>query len=134
METNDEAIAFINKLSSSSVTPSSTSDVSGLTQTIPKPTSSETDVIDLPLPPDEEVMEYITSKPHFAHSTFEIHEKFFGRRFSSRDEQTKRMYHRIHRQLTKIREKIEKQFEGKWKSTIKDGGVKEYTFRRKIDM
>lgn len=91
--------------------------------------SRQEGMVDLPAIPDREVMEYIKSKPNFAHNLFEVQERFFGRRFTSRGN-TKRMYHRTARQLRLIRPKIERQHKGKFEEEISEHGVKQFIFKK----
>jgi len=97
-----------------------------------QPVSSKTEIEDPELPSDKEVIQYIISKPNFEHDIFDVQERFFGKRFTSRDKETRRMYHRIHRQLRGVRETIEKQVKGKFVSTTGDKGVKRYTFKKEV--
>jgi hypothetical protein len=72
-------------------------------------------LINVPLPSDEMVMDFLESKKDFAHNIEEIQAHFFGKTFGSRGN-SQRMYHRTARQLSMVREKLEKQFEGKFMS------------------
>lgn len=75
----------------------------------------EEGLINVPLPSDDKVMEFIQSKQNFAHNIEEMQKQFFGKTFSSRGN-SQRMYHRTARQLGIVREKLEKRFEGKFVS------------------
>jgi len=70
-------------------------------------------MINVPLPSDDKVMEFIQTKDNFAHDIEEVQRQFFGKTFSSRGN-SQRMYHRTARQLIMVREKLEKRFEGKF--------------------
>lgn len=87
------------------------------------------DLVDLPAPSDKEVVAYVTSKPEFRHTLFDVQKQFFGTTFKSRGK-TKRMYHRTARQLRAIRELIEKEFEGKFVETLGAKGLKEFVFKK----
>jgi len=82
---------------------------------------SPLELTELPLPPDEAVISYITSKPQFEHHLLEIQRKFFGRVFSSRGKD-QRMYHRTARHLRLIRDAIEMRYNGKFKE--KPAGIR----------
>lgn len=80
------------------------------------------------LPSDEEVFEYITSKPAFAHTLGEIHKHFFGRKLSSRDPRTRPLYHQIRTQVFDVQGKIEREYGGKFESTM-IGREKRFIFK-----
>ena len=85
--------------------------------------------VDLPIPSDKEVIAYIVSKPDFAHHLFEIQKHFYGRMFKSRGP-TQRMYHRTARQLRAVRERIEKEYEGRFVEKLGSKGLKRFTFKK----
>ena len=86
--------------------------------------------IELPLPSDNELINYITSKPQFSHDILEIQDHFFGRRFSSRGAD-QRMYHRIARKLRSVRALIEKQWDGNFKQVPSEQrNLKRFTFEK----
>jgi hypothetical protein len=71
------------------------------------------DVINVPLLPDEKVMEFLESKDEFTHDLTDVQKALYGRVFSSRGN-GQRMYHRTANQLRVVREKLEKKHRGKF--------------------
>lgn len=68
------------------------------------------DTTNVPLPPDEKIMEFLEGRENFSHDLTDVQKGFFGKVFSSRDAQ--RMYHRTARQLRGVRIKLEKKHLG----------------------
>lgn len=88
------------------------------------------------IPSQEVLIKYITSKPNFEHDIFEIQEHFFGRRFSSHGSDEKK-YNALYRRLVRVREKIEKEFGGKfvgeWKQSPTGEPYKVFRFIKKME-
>lgn len=131
VETDDEAVAFIHKLLS---VPFETPFADRKKEPIhPLSEPPKVEIASQRLPPDEAVMEYITSKTDFKHNLFDVQERFFGRRFSSRGKETKSMYHKTHRQLRKVHKKIEKKYGGKFEGALGKDRLKYFTFKTEED-
>lgn len=91
-------------------------------------TAAKIVMIDQQLPSNEEIKEYLLTKPNFAHDLFDVQKRFFGRIFTSRREE-QRMYHRTIRQLREIRRAIEQEQHGKFKEIKGEiRGQKRYVF------
>lgn len=126
----DEVVSFIKRFLSESVTlPAQAKQVSPKTSIFTQRIGPE-EIIDKPIPSDEKVIEYITSKPDFSHDLFDVQTYFFGITFKSRGKE-QRMYHRTARQLRMVRQVIEKQHDGKFKA-VKGAkrGLKRFVFKK----
>jgi hypothetical protein len=86
--------------------------------------------IDLPLPSDEEVMNYILSKKDYIHDSREVQQHFFGQTFMSRGK-WQRMYYKTTVQLRTVRETIEKQQKGKFEERPSgERNLKRFVFKK----
>jgi hypothetical protein len=94
----------------------------------PHKSTAKTAMIEQPLRSDEEVKQYLLSRPDYNHVLFEVQQHFFKRTFTSRGEES-RMYHRTIRQLREVRQAIAKERHGEFrevKGNIR--GQKRYVF------
>jgi len=85
------------------------------------------------MPSNEDVLQYITSKLDFKHTTFDVQEHFYGQQFSSRGK-TQSMYLRTIKQLKDVRKEIEKRFGGKFEEIRGKKRLTYYTFKKEIQV
>lgn len=89
------------------------------------------------IPAQEKLINYIISKPNFEHNIFEIQEYFFGKHFGSRGDDGKQ-YNALYRRLVRVREKIEKdyngKFQGEWSQTADGELYKIFRFVKKPEV
>lgn len=106
---------------------------STLTARTPRPQSKFTKQGKVDYPPisDEDVKQYILSKPDYRHTLFEVQMSFYNRIFKSRRE-TQLMYHRTAKQLRRIRNEIATEQKGKFQEILVEGGVKQFVFKREL--
>jgi hypothetical protein len=77
------------------------------------------------MPTDQEVEEFIKSRPDYEHDLHIVQNQFFGRTFQSRGP-SMHMYHKTNRQLRSVREKIEREEGRKFKEEIVERNFKHY--------
>ena len=80
------------------------------------------------LPSEQQIFQYITSKPAFSHTLGEIQEHCFGGKLRRNDPKLRKVYYRLREQVLEVQRKIEREYGGKFESTLV-GREKRFTFK-----
>lgn len=97
----------------------------------PKPIHFEraTTSLQVSLPSDEAVLEYIISQPSYEHTLFEIQKHFFHQTFPSRGA-TLSMYLKMAKQLRHVQGEIERRFKGRFERKRGKLRLNYYVFKK----
>jgi hypothetical protein len=89
---------------------------------------TESQNLEARMPTEDQLVEYIVSKPRYEHDIVDVAKRFFGKQIKSREHQ--RLYRQLHQELVRARARIEIEKRGAFEQhSTSAKNLKVYSFR-----